>query len=739
MEDKLTEVISGRINNVIYENDKNGYAVLTVLRDNDGDEVTVTGYLPYASVGERVTISGNWTTHPSYGRQFSAESTKRSIPTGEEDIYDFLAGRAIKGIGAATAALIVSRFSDDTLNIIENHPEELANIKGISMRKAMEISADYKQKMGIRRLLDFMGRYSLRPSLALRLYRYYGERAVEVIRENPYILSSDHIGADFHVADEFAVKLGFEPDDPARVSAAVVYELIHNLTNGHCFIPEEKLAAATSQLIGVDIDAVYEGLDFLYGSTDVIREEIAGVTACYLSRLHEAETYTSSRILSMLELRDELPGNVSRLIDDLEKKLGITFASQQRRTIQMAAQEKLLVITGGPGTGKTTTVRGILALFDRLGLDTLLTAPTGRAAKRMSELCSREAQTVHRLLGAGFSPDGEYVTFRKNVDEPLNCDAVILDECSMVDITLMRALLDAMPKNCRLVLVGDADQLPSVGPGNVFRDIIRSEVVPVVRLKEIFRQAQESRIVTNSHKINSGEHPDFTENKGDFFMLRRSDPERIAETVVSLCRDRLPKNMGIMPGEIQVLCPTRLYESGTTALNSMLQSALNPRAADKPQLSLGDRVFRLGDRVMQVRNNYELICKNIEGQTIGMGIFNGDIGNVCAVSLSEGTLTVDFDGKYVEYTSDNLPELELAFAITVHKSQGSEYRAVIIPIGKIPAALITRGLLYTAVTRARELLILVGDEGVVYRMIDNHKRAGRYSALLARLAAGAAV
>jgi exodeoxyribonuclease V alpha subunit len=374
-------------------------------------------------------------------------------------------------------------------------------------------------------------------------------------------------------------------------------------------------------------------------------------------------------------------------------------------------------------------------MFNRLGIDTVLAAPTGRAAKRMSELCSQEAQTIHRLLGAGFSPDGEYVTFRKNENEPLKCDAIILDECSMVDIMLMRALLCALPDRCRLVLVGDADQLPSVGAGNVFRDIIRSEAVPVVRLTEVFRQAGESRIVRNAHMINSGECPNITENKGDFFFLRRRDSDSIASTVTQLCRERLPKNMGIPATDIQVLCPTRLYESGTKALNTLLQNALNPEEKGKPELHFGERVFRQSDRVMQIRNNYDLICKDALGMTVGTGVFNGDVGVISKIDASNGIMLVDFDGKFVEYGADMLSDLEHAFAMTVHKSQGSEYRAVIIPIGRMPASLKTRGLLYTAVTRARELLIIVGDDETFRTMIQNHKQAGRYSGLRARLSA----
>ncbi len=731
MAEKQLSSLSGRISSVIYENSENGYTVLTIV-DNSGEETTVTGYIPYAAVGEELDAVGRWTNHATYGRQFRAERTQRRVPLGEEAIYEFLASRAIKGIGAATAAMIVSRFSDESLEIIENHPEELAKIRGISLSKAKEMSAEYRRRMGIRRLLDFMGQYGLKPTLAMRLYRYYGDGAVEKIKENPYILSSDHIGADFHEADELAVKLGFEADDPSRVSAAIIYELIHNQTNGHCFIPEEKLTTVTAQLIGVDLDSVYEGLEVLCDDGEIVREDIAGVRACYLSRLYEAERYTAERLTIMSAQKNELPDKMENITSWLEAKLGIEYAPKQKETLRIAAREQVMVITGGPGTGKTTTVRAILAMFDRLGLETVLAAPTGRAAKRLGDICAREAQTVHRLLGTGFSQDGECVTFKKNEDDPLRCDAIILDECSMVDIMLMRALLCALPTGCRMVLVGDADQLPSVGPGNVFRDIIRSDVLPVVRLTEVFRQAKESRIVTYSHMINAGEHPDFRENKGDLFLLRRSASGSIGETVIGLCRDRLPKNMGIPPTDIQVLCPTRLYETGTNSLNSLLQNALNPPAEDKQQITFGDRVYRIGDRVMQIKNNYDAVCRDAQGLTVGMGVFNGDVGVISSVS-SLDAVTVDFDGKYVEYSVDNLAELEHAFAITVHKSQGSEYRAVILPVGRVPAALCTRSVLYTAITRARDLLILVGSEKTLNQMIDNNSRSGRYSGLRARL------
>jgi len=726
--------ISGTVLAVIYHSEESGYTVLR-LEDQDGGKITVTGCMPLPTPGEQLTVRGHWSRHPVHGEQFKAVYAQLSMPKGAEAIYEYLASGAVRGIGPATAALIVSRFGEDSLDIIENHPEKLAEIKGIGPRRAGEMSESLRRQAGLRRIMEFLAAYGLRPQYALRLYRFYGNAALDVLRENPYILASDHIGGEFSEADALALELGFEADSPERIAAAVIFELVHNSGNGHCFIPREKLIDATSALIHVDPYRVADGLDMLADRGEVVREQIAEVDGCYLRRLYEAEVYTARKIAEMACSLFKTGPEIESFIAQIESEQGISFAPQQRRILQNAAGRQVMVITGGPGTGKTTSIRAILALYDRMGLTSLLTAPTGRAAKRMSELTGREASTIHRLLEAGFSGDWNGVVFRRDESQPLECDAVILDECSMVDIELMCALLRAMPPGCRLVLVGDADQLPSVGPGNVFRDIIRSGIVETVRLTEIFRQKKESFIVRNAHMINRGEHPDLSLNTGDFFFLRRRDSRMAVDTIVELCSKRLPENMGIDPMDIQVLSPTRRYDTGTYSLNLRLQEALNPPDKSKREKKFGEITFREGDRVMQIKNNYDIMWKKADNSAVGTGIYNGDVGRIAAIDPEAGTITVDFDGRLATYTSDMLPELEHAWAMTVHKSQGSEYRAVILSALKGAPMLLSRAVLYTAVTRAKELMIIVGDEDIVVQMIDNHRQTRRYSGLRARLAA----
>lgn len=730
--DELIE-ISGIVDAVIYQNEENGYTVLRA-KSQAGSQMTCVGCLPFAAPGEQLTMTGSWTRHQTHGEQFSVRWAERFMPAGAEAIYEYLASHVIKGVGPATATLIVAAFGDKTLDVIEMEPEKLAGLKGISEKKAKDISESFKKQMGLRRLMEFLVSHSVRPHLAMRLYRYYGDAALGLLRDNPYILSMEHIGADFSEADILALDLGFDTDAPQRVCAAIIFEIVYNSGNGHCFIPRDKLIAATAQLIAVGHEDVEEGLDILLDSADVFEEDIAGVQACYIARLYEAETFTAARIAQMACERPESDEDVDGLVRGIERSLGITYAPAQVNTLRIAARRGIMVITGGPGTGKTTSVRAILALFDKLGLKTLLTAPTGRAAKRMSELTGYEASTVHRLLECTYSPELDEVTFRRNEEEPLDCDAVILDESSMVDITLMRALLAAMPAGSRLVMVGDADQLPAVGPGNVFSDIIRSGIVETVRLTEIFRQTSESRIVENAHTINRGEHIDLRANNGDFFFLRRRDEDEAVETIAELCKTRLPEKMGIPATDIQVLCPTRKYNTGTVNLNRQLQQVLNPSAEGKKERQFGEIVFREGDRVMQIRNNYDIMWKNKNTYESGVGIFNGDVGQIAGVDTAQELMYVDFDDRTATYSFDMLGELEHAFAMTVHKSQGSEYRAVIISAGKGSPMLLHRGVLYTAITRARELVIIVGKDEIVDQMIDNHRQTRRYSGLRARLA-----
>ena len=687
-QDSVLTDLNGTVDSVIYKNEENGYTVLR-LRDGNGETVTVVGCFPYAAQGETMLLSGSWTTHAVHGRQFKAEFAQRLMPTDASAIYEYLAGGSVKGVGPATASLIVNRFGAKSLDVIENEPEKLAEIKGISLAKAGQISRSFIRQAGVRRLMEFVCSFGLRPILAMRMYKYYGDDALNLLQANPYILASQHIGGGFSEADALAMAMGMDEHSRSRINAALIFELNHNTGNGHVFIPREKLAAATAQLIGVSSDEADESVSQLIDANLVVQDEIAGLRAVYLPELFEAETDAAKRLARMSRTRYEEEADPERLIARLEKQQQIRYAAMQRRTLQMALDNQVLVITGGPGTGKTTSIRAILALFDELGIRALLTAPTGRAAKRMTELTGREAATVHRLLGAKFDDDGEKVVFTKGENDRLDCDAVILDECSMVDILLMDALLRAMPDDARLILVGDADQLPSVGPGNVFSAVIRSGAVPTVRLTEIFRQNEDSRIVRNAHLINKGEHPNLSENAGDFFRLKR-------------------------------------LEAG---------AALNPPAKDKKEKLFGEAVFRVGDRVMQVRNNYDMLWRTADNSRHGTGVYNGDIGRVAAMDMDAETLTVDFDGRLAEYGFDSLLELEHAWAMTVHKAQGSEYRAVILCLTANSQMLMTRDVLYTAVTRAKELLILVGDDSAAYRMIDNFRQSRRYSALRLRLCA----
>ena len=730
-ENELIELI-GTVDSIIYKNEENGYTVLRLV-DENGELVTVVGCFPYASAGESMILSGAWTTHSVHGRQFKAEYAQRMLPSNAPAIYDYLAGGAVRGIGPATALLIVNRFGEKTLDVLENAPDKLATIKGISPQKAAQFSETFRRQTGMRRLMEFVCSFGLRPVLAIRLYRFYGDNAMNILRGDPYILASAHIGGSFAEADEMALELGIELQSESRIAAAAVFELEYNAGNGHCFIPREKLAAVTGQLIGVEPEAVDIVLGDMIGSGRIRYERIAGCEACYLPRLYEAERFTAERIAALAQGKYASRMDFSALLDGLEAKQGIRYAPLQRETLQLALENQLVVITGGPGTGKTTSIRAILALYDRLGLKTLLAAPTGRAAKRMTELTGCEASTIHRLLGAKFAEDEESVEFTKNAREPLECDAVILDECSMVDITLMSALLEAMDPEARLVLVGDADQLPSVGPGDVFSAVLRSEAVPAVRLTEIFRQNSSSLIIRNAHSINRGEHPDLSRNEGGFFRLKRMQAASTVETITELCAVRLPEKMKIPCEDIQVLSPTRKGELGTVNLNRHLQEALNPPAKEKKEKLFGSAVFREGDRVMQIRNNYDILWRTADNSAAGSGIYNGDIGVIRQIDPEQETLTLDFDGRIAVYGFDQLLELEHAWAMTVHKAQGSEYRAVILALCAASPMLMARDILYTAVTRARELLILVGDEKIAYQMIDNARQSRRYNALRVRI------
>lgn len=722
----------GTVHSVIFQNAENGYTVLRLLTE-EGEVVTVVGCIPCVAPGEHLTVNGVWEQHPQHGEQLRAMELERTLPEDEEEIFTYLASGVCKGVGPATARRIVDRFGVDTLDILEQEPERLNLIKGVTAKKAQEIAASFRQHMGLRRLMAFLAQYQLPPVLAMQLRQQYGDAALEMVKGNPYLLSSDSCGVEFSVTDEIAMRMGIAADSDERLQAAVTFELSHNENNGHVFLPRSKLIAATCQLLDCPPETVERALDDLIDRRAVVQEQVANVEACYLRRLWEAEISVCARMNNLLAAEADESRAAEKTVAEIQREQGITYAPQQRQAVQLAAREGVLILTGGPGTGKTTTVRGIVALFQKMGLDIVLAAPTGRAAKRMSELTGMEAQTVHRLLGMSWNEATHQVTFIKSEKEPLEADAVIVDEMSMVDLPLFSALLRALRPGTRLVLVGDADQLPSVGAGNVFSDLIRSRRVETVFLREVFRQAEQSAIIRNAHAVNRGESPQLTNNQGDFFYMCRRDAERVVSTVVELCRTRLPDNMGIPADQIQVLTPTRKGASGTMNLNRCLQEALNPRQPDKRELPWGDRLFREGDRIMQTRNDYDVVWGRADG-TIGTGIFNGDVGKILQIDPSGEWLAVDFDGRTATYSVEMLNEVDLAYAMTVHKAQGSEYRCVVLAAMPSAPSLMVRGVLYTALTRARELLVVVGDDAAIRAMAANDKQQKRYSGLRWRLA-----
>ncbi len=725
--------VEGAVQSLIFQNEDNGYTVLSLLTE-DGELVTVVGCIPCAAPGEGMTVTGVWTNHPSYGPQFAAESVERRMPRTEEEIVSYLSSGILKGIGPAMAQRLADRFGADTLAVIEEEPERLQTVKGITARRAMELSAAFRELTGLKRVMEFLARYELPVPLAMQLYRAYGADALPRLREDPYLLTGDAYGVEFSTMDEIALSMGFDGDSPCRVEAALTYELSHNLNNGHVFLPRDKLLSAAAQLISADTDALETALDGLLTRGVIVQEQVANVQACYLLRLYQAETRVARRLLSLRDAPRQTGKNVDRIITEMERQQGIAYAPHQRQAVTLAARSVLL-LTGGPGTGKTTSTRGIVTLLERMGLTVLLLAPTGRAAKRMSELCSREAQTIHRCLGMTFNELTGEVTFKKNEKDLLEADAVIVDEMSMVDLPLMDALLAALKPGCRLVMVGDPDQLPSVGPGNVLGDILRSGSVASVTLTEVFRQAEQSAIIRNAHAVNRGRSPDLKNKQNDFFFLCRRSPDRLVQTVVDLCRTRLPENMGIPAGQIQVLSPTRKGETGTVSLNRALQAALNPPSPGKRQKAWGDMVFRVGDRVMQTKNNYDVIWQKDSGEA-GSGIFNGDVGTVEDIDPSGELVTIRFDDRVSVYTADLLGQLDMAYAMTVHKAQGSEYRAVVLVSAPAAPSLLVRGVLYTAITRARELLVMVGDDVIPGQMAENDRRTRRYSGLRRRLKQG---
>ena len=670
MNEQELEIIQGVISAVVYQNYENGYAVLR-LGVGGGQAVTVVGTIPLPAVGERLMVTGKWSNHSSYGRQFEAEFLERLMPQTSMEILSYLSSRIIKGIGPKTAARIVQHFGDETLLIMEREPARLAEISGISAEKAKLIGEEFQQRVGMRQLMEFFTMHQLPAELAVRTYKLYGEQTVEMLYDDPYLLMDDGLEAPFGAVDRFAVELGVAGDDPRRIEAGILFELKYNLSAGHSFLPEEKLVAATAQLLSVETEAVAEGVSRLAEAGRVDRDKLAGIQIAYLPELHEAECYCANRLLEFAGMRFPEPAGLEKMLRRAANESGITYSQQQENAIREAASCGVLLVTGGPGTGKTTILKGILSLLGQMQLRCVLAAPTGRAAKRLTEVTGEEASTIHRLLEATIDPNTGKMFFVRDEGTPLRADAVIVDEMSMVDVQLLHSLLQAVPRGKRLILVGDPDQLPPVGPGSPFADCLRSGMLPTVRLTEIFRQAQESLIVMNAHRVNNGQMPDLKNVKSDFFFLPCRSEEQVAQTIVGLCTTRLPKNMGIMPDQIQVLTPTRKGGVGTWNLNKLLQSSLNPAGNGKKERQFGEFSFREGDRVMQIRNNYDIMWKKCDGSAVGTGIFNGDVGTVSAINPDLETMTVVFDDREADYDFTQLGELEPAYAMTVHKSQGS--------------------------------------------------------------------
>ena len=719
--------MSGTVERVIFRNEKNQYTVLEL--NNSEELVTVVGTLPFVSAGEELKVIGVWSNHPSFGPQFKAEVCERSRPATAAAILKYLSSGAVKGIGAATAARIVETFGENSLEVIEKEPERLAQVKGVTKSKAKRISEDFQQANGIKDVMARLGKYGITPEESVRIWKRYGAHAEECIRQDPFCLCDEELDIDFARADTIAASLEMPPDDSGRIRAGILHVLRHNADNGHTCLPRDRLAQVAARMLQVEVESVGGTLRSMEETFDVQAQAFGEREFIFLPRYYQSETYSADRLKMMLRYPPQSIVGVAGAIKEVEIRENIHYAAEQKEAIVQALEKGFLILTGGPGTGKTTTLNGIIRILKNKGETVLLAAPTGRAAKRMSELTGEEAKTVHRLLQVEWD-DQDNPVFSRNERNPLECDAVVVDELSMVDTLLFEGILRALPLGCRLILVGDCDQLPSVGAGNVLGDLIASGMFPVVQLTEIFRQSMESLIVTNAHRIVAGQMPELRDKAHDFFFLPLRRAESISNTIVDLCARRLPASYGYSVfQDIQVLAPSRKGELGTIELNHRLQEALNPPEKGKKELSIGGSILREGDKVMQVKNNYNLPWTRSDGTT-GEGVFNGDVGILVEIDKAAGALTVAIDDKMVLYDTDHANELELAYAATVHKSQGNEFQAVILPMFPGPQQLQYRNLLYTAVTRAKSLLILVGEEGTIQKMVANDRKTRRYSGLL---------
>ena len=729
------EKLAGYVEHIIYRNTDNGYTVLNLVSGEE--EITCVGIFAAITEGENIEATGDYTDHPTYGTQFKVVSFEEKAPEDEEAIERYLGSGAIKGIGLAMAARIVRRFKEDTFRIIEEEPERLAEIKGISERKAMEIASQVNEKRDLRQAMIFLQQFGITMNLAVKIYNRYGQEVYGILKENPYRLADDIEGVGFRTADDIAGKAGIRTDSDFRVRSGILYTLLQASGEGHTYLPKEELTAKTVELLGVDAAVIEKNYMDLAMERKIIMKQTLERTEIYASSFYYMEANTATMLRQLNISYDVADAEIEHRIHKIEKQTGMQLDEHQVSAVKEAVRNGLLVITGGPGTGKTTTINTIIRYFEMEGMDIFLAAPTGRAAKRMSETTGFQARTIHRMLELNGGVEGS-AGFERNESNPLETDVVIIDEMSMVDITLMNSLLKAVAAGTRLILVGDINQLPSVGPGSVLKDIIESGACNVVMLTKIFRQASTSDIIVNAHKINRGEEVSLDNKSMDFFFLKRYEADIIINVVLQLVKQKLPKFVDATPYDIQVLTPMRKGLLGVERLNGILQQYLNPPDRSKREKEHGDMIFREGDKVMQTKNNYQLEWEISTkfGLTVdkGMGIFNGDMGIIKEINDFAETMTVEFDeGRKVEYSFKLLDELELAYAITIHKSQGSEYPAVVIPLLSGPSMLMNRNLLYTAVTRARKCVTLVGNEKTFFQMIHNISQQKRYSGLCERL------
>ncbi len=722
--------ITGTVERITYCNSVNSYTVAEVKTQKE--TVTVVGILPFLNVGDTAAFTGEYTVHPTYGQQFKAESFEKTVPQNAAAILKYLSSGAIKGIGPATANRIVERFGEDALGIIQNDPKALTALKGISISKALAISEEYAKQYGVRDIMLMLSKYGVPADKCLKIYRRFGQKSTDILKSNPYTLCEEGLDFSFETAEDMALDLGLSKDSELRVSAGLEYVLRKNLANGHTCLPRDKFVSVCCKLLECKESTVEICCDRLIECFRISCKTVGKTEFLALPEYYGAESYIAARLLSVKNLIDSSVTVDELEIENVERRLGIRFEELQKKAIFEAFDSGILILTGGPGTGKTTTLNAIIKLFESRDLLIELAAPTGRAAKRMTELCGREAQTVHRLLEVEWG-EGDKRSFCRNERNPLDCDVIIIDEASMIDACLFADLLKALKSSARIIVVGDSDQLPSIGAGNVLGDILSADIFPSIRLKKVFRQAAQSKIVTNAHTIINGGQADFSDKGSDCFFLGRQDRYAVTQTVIDLVCSRLPNAYGINPlTDIQVLCPSKKSDNGTVNLNNLLQEALNPRKGKEPQLSYKGFYLRQGDKVMQIKNNYDLEYKRDNGE-YGTGIFNGDVGYITEIDIRGGILKVRYDDKVATYFSEDLSQLELAYAVTVHKSQGSEYNYVVIPLFDVPYKLKYRNLLYTAVTRAKKMLVLTGDEGIWHQMAENDRKTLRYTLLEAFL------